>query len=74
VDDANTKLAAGWLIEQCGWKGKQVGQAGVHKDQALVLINLGKAKGYEVLQLANDIKKSVLLKYGVLLELEVNAI
>ncbi|MCZ4694812.1 UDP-N-acetylmuramate dehydrogenase [Ancylomarina euxinus] len=74
VDNTNTKLAAGWLIEQCGWKGKQVGQAGVHKDQALVLVNLGDAKGYEVLQLANDIKKSVLLKYGVKLEMEVNAI
>ena len=74
VDNTNTKLAAGWLIEQCGWKGKQVGQAGVHKDQALVLVNLGNAKGSEILQLANDIKKSVLLEYGVLLELEVNAI
>jgi UDP-N-acetylmuramate dehydrogenase len=74
VDNTNTKLAAGWLIEQCGWKGKQVGQAGVHKDQALVLVNLGDAKGYEVLQLANDIRKSVLLKYGVKLEMEVNAI
>lgn len=74
VDNANTKLAAGWLIEQCGWKGKHVGQAGVHKDQALVLVNLGDAKGFEVLQLANDIKKSVLFKYGVKLEMEVNAI
>jgi len=74
VDNKNTKLAAGWLIEQCGWKGKQVGQAGVHKDQALVLVNLGGAKGHEVLQLANEIKKSVLLKFGVKLEMEVNAI
>ena len=74
VDNLNTKLAAGWLIEQCGWKGKHVGQAGVHKDQALVLVNLGDAKGFEVLQLANDIKKSVLMKYGVKLEMEVNAI
>lgn len=74
VDNTNTKLAAGWLIEQCGWKGKHVGQAGVHKDQALVLVNLGDAKGFEVLQLANDIKKSVLFKYGVKLEMEVNAI
>ncbi len=74
MDNTKTKLAAGWLIEQCGWKGKHVGQAGVHKDQALVLVNLGNAKGYEVLQLANDIKKSVLFKYGVKLEMEVNAI
>ena len=74
VDDTNTKLAAGWLIEQCDWKGKHVGQAGVHKDQALVLVNLGNVKGYEVLRLANDIKKSVILKFGVKLEMEVNAI
>jgi len=74
LDNTNIKLAAGWMIEQCGWKGKQVGQAGVHKDQALVLVNLGNAKGVEVLQLANDIKKSVLFKYGVKLEMEVNAI
>ena len=74
VDKANIKLAAGWLIEQCGWKGKQVGQAGVHQDQALVLVNLGNVKGFEVLQLANDIKKSVLFKYGVKLEMEVNAV
>ena len=74
VDNTNTKLAAGWLIEQCDWKGKHVGQAGVHKDQALVLVNLGNVKGYEVLRLANDIKKSVILKFGVKLEMEVNAI
>lgn len=74
VDNKNTKLAAGWMIEQCGWKGKQIGQVGVHKDQALVMVNLGGAKGHEVLLLANKIKKSVLLKFGVTLEMEVNAI
>ncbi|MRT92663.1 UDP-N-acetylmuramate dehydrogenase [Ancylomarina sp. 16SWW S1-10-2] len=74
LDNTNTKLAAGWLIEQCDWKGKHVGQAGVHKDQALVLVNLGNAKGFEVLKLANDIRKSVILKFGVKLEMEVNAI
>ena len=74
VNELETKIAAGWLIEQCGWKGKQIGNAGVHKDQALVLVNLGNAKGSEILQLANEIRKSVLYKFGIKLEMEVNAI
>jgi UDP-N-acetylmuramate dehydrogenase len=74
VSDFETKIAAGWLIEQCGWKGKQIGDAGVHKDQALVLVNHGNAKGCEILQLANDIRKSVLFQFGIKLEMEVNAI
>jgi UDP-N-acetylmuramate dehydrogenase len=74
VSEFETKIAAGWLIEQCGWKGKQLGDAGVHKDQALVLVNHGNAKGREILQLANDIRKSVLFQFGIKLEMEVNAI
>jgi UDP-N-acetylmuramate dehydrogenase len=74
VSDFETKIAAGWLIEQCGWKGKQIGDAGVHKNQALVLVNHGNAKGCEILQLANDIRKSVLFQFGIKLEMEVNAI
>ncbi|WP_421920135.1 UDP-N-acetylmuramate dehydrogenase [Marinifilum sp.] len=74
VNDVQTKLAAGWLIEQCDWKGKRFGDAGVHKDQALVLVNYGNAKGKDILKLANDIRKSVLFKFGVKLEMEVNAI
>lgn len=74
VSDFETKIAAGWLIEQCGWKGKQIGDAGVHKDQALVLVNHGNAKGCEILQLANDIRKSVLFQFGIKLEMEVNAV
>ncbi len=74
IDSNHTKLAAGWLIEQCGWKGKTIGQAGVHKDQALVLVNLGDAKGIDLLQLANEIRTSVIIKYGVKLEMEVNAV
>ena len=74
VNDSETKIAAGWLIEQCDWKGKRFGDAGVHKDQALVLVNHGNAKGYEILKLANDIRKSVLFKFGIKLEMEVNAI
>lgn len=74
VNEQQTKIAAGWLIEQCGWKGKRIGNAGVHKDQALVLVNLGNARGEEILHLANEIRKSVLYKFGVKLEMEVNAI
>ncbi|NOU60919.1 UDP-N-acetylmuramate dehydrogenase [Marinifilum caeruleilacunae] len=74
ISDMETKLAAGWLIEQCDWKGKRFGDAGVHKDQALVLVNYGNAKGNDILKLANDIRKSVLIKFGVKLEMEVNAI
>lgn len=74
LNETQSKLAAGWLIEQCGWKGKQIGDAGVHKNQALVIVNHGNAKGSEILQLANEIRKSVLYKFGVKLEMEVNAV
>lgn len=66
------KLAAGWLIEQCGWKGKKVGNTGCHKDQALVLVNYGNAKGTEIKNLASEIIESVYTKFGVSLEAEVN--
>ena len=69
-----TKLAAGWLIEQCGWKGYRRGDAGVHARQALVLVNYGNAKGAELLQLSRDIANSVQEKFGVELETEVNII
>jgi UDP-N-acetylmuramate dehydrogenase len=66
------KLAAGWLIEQCGWKGKVVGHTGSHKDQALVLVNYGGASGKEVYELALAIRDSVLMKFGVRIDPEVN--
>ena len=66
------KLAAGWLIEQCGFKGKKVGHTGSHKDQALVLVNYGGASGNEIWQLALDIKTTVRAKFGVDIEPEVN--
>jgi UDP-N-acetylmuramate dehydrogenase len=68
------KLAAGWLIEQCGWKGKRVGNTGSHRDQALVLVNYGNASGNEIFQLALEIQKSVKEKFGVTILPEVNLI
>lgn len=74
LENGRVKLAAGWLIEQCGWKGKVVGNCGSHKDQALVLVNYGGATGSEVYALALAIKKSVFDKFGVEINPEVNVI
>ncbi|WP_207536106.1 UDP-N-acetylmuramate dehydrogenase [Desertivirga arenae] len=68
------KLAAGWLIEQCGWKGKKIGQAGTWKNQALVLVNYGNASGLDIYDISEKIILDVKDKFGVLLEREVNVI
>lgn len=72
--DGQEKLAAGWLIEQAGWKGKRFGNFGVHDRQALVLVNYGGAKGSDIVGLSRQVQEAVEAQFGVLLEPEVNLV
>jgi len=74
VSETEVKVPAGWLIEQAGFKGKRFGDAGVHKNQALVLVNYGNATGQEILAVSRDVQKTVFEIFGIHIEAEVNVI
>ncbi len=74
VDDAHEKIPAGWLIDQCGWRGRSLGRAGVHDKQALVLVNRGGATGHDIVALCQAVRRDVLQKFGIEIQPEVNII
>lgn len=74
AENEGKKIAAGWLIEQCGWKGKTINNHGVHKLQALVLVNYSNSTGNQIFELSSNIIKDVESKFGITLEREVNIV
>lgn len=74
VSETEVKVPAGWLIEQAGFKGKRFGDAGIHKNQALVLVNYGNATGKEILDVSKEIQETIFKTFGIHIEAEVNVI
>lgn len=74
IDEGHEKIPAGWMIEQCGWKGRTLGRAGVHSRQALVLVNKGGATGQEVLRLCQAVQEDVFRRFGIEIHSEVNIV
>ena len=74
VSETEVKVPAGWLIEQAGFKGKRFGDAGIHKNQALVLVNYGNATGQEILEVSKNIQETIFQTFGIHIEAEVNVI
>ena len=74
TDDGNVKIPAGWLIEQCGFKGKQKGNVGTYEKQSLVLVNYGGATGWEILEFAREIQAEVKKKFSIEIQFEVQVL
>ena len=74
ISETEVKVPAGWLIEQAGFKGKRFGNAGIHVNQALVLVNYGGATGSEILKLSQEIQQEIFAKFGIWIDAEVNII